>query len=148
MAAKVNIVLDDDVKKELESLVEAGLRSRVINAALRKELAIIRRRPKAGSGVGATSRSRRGCGSRRFRSSNCSRLLEKVILASKIHFRPMKSWPGSLQQFRSGIFQPWDVIPQNIMTAVLLCFWPTSTFELNRSPPYAGCAALRQGLPR
>jgi Arc/MetJ-type ribon-helix-helix transcriptional regulator len=42
--AKVNIVLDDDVKRELESLVGAGMRSRVINAALRKELAMIRRR--------------------------------------------------------------------------------------------------------
>jgi Arc/MetJ-type ribon-helix-helix transcriptional regulator len=44
MASKVNIVLDDDVKKELEDLVEAGSRSRVINTALRKELASIRRR--------------------------------------------------------------------------------------------------------
>ena len=38
MASKVNIVLDDDVKSELEGLVEAGQRSRVINNALRKEL--------------------------------------------------------------------------------------------------------------
>ena len=44
MATKVNIVLDDDVKRELETLVEAGMRSRVINAALRKELISIRRR--------------------------------------------------------------------------------------------------------
>ena len=44
MASKVNIVLDDDLKLELESLVEAGLRSRVINTALRKELMLIRRR--------------------------------------------------------------------------------------------------------
>ena len=44
MASKVNIVLDDDVKRELESLVESGLRSRVINSALRKELMAIRRR--------------------------------------------------------------------------------------------------------
>jgi Arc/MetJ-type ribon-helix-helix transcriptional regulator len=44
MASKVNIVLDDDVRKELEDLVELGSRSRVINAALRKELAFIRRR--------------------------------------------------------------------------------------------------------
>lgn len=44
MAAKVNIVLDDDVKQELESLVEAGMRSRVINTALRKELSLMRRR--------------------------------------------------------------------------------------------------------
>ena len=44
MASKVNIVLDDDVKSEIESLVESGLRSRVINTALRKELMLIRRR--------------------------------------------------------------------------------------------------------
>ena len=43
MAIKVNIVLDDDVKSELDSLVEAGSRSRVINNALRKELMQIRR---------------------------------------------------------------------------------------------------------
>ena len=40
---KLNIVLDDDVKHELDSLIEAGMRSRVINAALRRELALIRR---------------------------------------------------------------------------------------------------------
>ena len=44
MAAKVNFVLDDDVKSELEDLVESGLRSRVINNALRKELLSIRMR--------------------------------------------------------------------------------------------------------
>jgi Arc/MetJ-type ribon-helix-helix transcriptional regulator len=44
MARKVNIVLDDDVKSDLDELVDAGLRSRVINDALRKELALIRRR--------------------------------------------------------------------------------------------------------
>ena len=44
MAVKVNIVLDDDIKRELDSLVEAGMRSRVINTALRKELTAIRRR--------------------------------------------------------------------------------------------------------
>ena len=44
MPSKVNIVLDDDVKAELEVLIESGLRSRVINNALRKELMQIRRR--------------------------------------------------------------------------------------------------------
>lgn len=44
MPSKVNIVLDDDVKAELDRVVEAGLRSRVINTALRKELLQIRRR--------------------------------------------------------------------------------------------------------
>jgi hypothetical protein len=44
MPSKVNIVLDDDVKRDLESLVESGMRSRIINTALRKELTLIRRR--------------------------------------------------------------------------------------------------------
>lgn len=43
MSTKVNIVLDDDVKSELERLVESGMRSRVINKALRQELQSIRR---------------------------------------------------------------------------------------------------------
>ena len=43
MATKVNIVLDDDVKAELETLVKSGRRSRVINTALRKELLAMRR---------------------------------------------------------------------------------------------------------
>ena len=44
MATKVNIVLDDDVKADLDRLVSAGKRSRVINIALRRELDTIRRR--------------------------------------------------------------------------------------------------------
>lgn len=44
MATKINIVLDDDVKAELDQMVESGLRSRVINEALRKELLLLRRR--------------------------------------------------------------------------------------------------------
>jgi len=44
MPTKVNIVLDDDVKSELERLVESGMRSRIINKALRQELQSIRRR--------------------------------------------------------------------------------------------------------
>lgn len=44
MPTKVNIVLDDDVKADLDRLVESGLRSRVVNQALRKEILAIRRR--------------------------------------------------------------------------------------------------------
>jgi hypothetical protein len=40
---KVNVVLDDDVKADLDRLVESGLRSRVVNRALRKEILAIRR---------------------------------------------------------------------------------------------------------
>jgi Arc/MetJ-type ribon-helix-helix transcriptional regulator len=43
MPVKVNFVLDEDVKSELEALVEKGGRSRVINEALRRELSRIRR---------------------------------------------------------------------------------------------------------
>jgi predicted transcriptional regulator len=41
---KVNIVLDDDVKADLDRLVESGMRSRVVNQALRREILAIRRR--------------------------------------------------------------------------------------------------------
>lgn len=43
MAVKVNFVLDEDVKGELDRLVASGMRSRVINEALRKELLGIKR---------------------------------------------------------------------------------------------------------
>ena len=44
MPTKVNIVLDDDVKADLDRLVDSGKRSRVINSALRREIQLIRRR--------------------------------------------------------------------------------------------------------
>jgi predicted transcriptional regulator len=44
MPTKVNVVLDDDVKLELDRLVESGKRSRVINRALRSEIQRLRRR--------------------------------------------------------------------------------------------------------
>ena len=44
MPTKVNIVLDDDVKADLDRLVDSGKRSRVINAALRREIQLMRRR--------------------------------------------------------------------------------------------------------
>jgi len=43
MAVKVNFVLDEDVKNDLDRLVESGMRSRIINEALRKELLLIKR---------------------------------------------------------------------------------------------------------
>jgi Arc/MetJ-type ribon-helix-helix transcriptional regulator len=43
MAVKVDFVLDDDVKNDLDRLVESGRRSRIINEALRKELLQIKR---------------------------------------------------------------------------------------------------------
>ena len=43
MPTKVNIVLDDDVKADLDRLVESGRRSRVINEALRRELRLMQR---------------------------------------------------------------------------------------------------------
>lgn len=44
MPTKVNIVLDDDVKADLDRLVVSGMRSRVVNNALRREIQAIRRR--------------------------------------------------------------------------------------------------------
>jgi len=44
MGVKVNFVLDDDVKNDLDRLVESGARSRIINEALRKELLQIKRK--------------------------------------------------------------------------------------------------------
>jgi Arc/MetJ-type ribon-helix-helix transcriptional regulator len=40
---RLNFVIDDDVCKDLEKLVPSGKRSQVVNAALRKELEMIRR---------------------------------------------------------------------------------------------------------
>lgn len=44
MPTKVNVVLDDDVKADLDRLIDSGKRSRVINNALRREMDLIRRR--------------------------------------------------------------------------------------------------------
>jgi Arc/MetJ-type ribon-helix-helix transcriptional regulator len=44
LPTKVNIVLDDDVKADLDRLVESGKRSRVINSALRREIQLMSRR--------------------------------------------------------------------------------------------------------
>ena len=44
MPTKVNVVLDDDVKADLDRLVDSGRRSRVINNALRREIRLISRR--------------------------------------------------------------------------------------------------------
>jgi Arc/MetJ-type ribon-helix-helix transcriptional regulator len=44
MPTKVNVVLDDDVKADLDRLVESGKRSRVINNALRREIQLMSRR--------------------------------------------------------------------------------------------------------
>ncbi len=44
MPTKVNIVLDDDVKADLDRLVKSGKRSRVINSALRREIQLMSRR--------------------------------------------------------------------------------------------------------
>lgn len=47
MPTKVNFVLDDDVKAELDRLVKKGMRSRIINDALRRELQKVRRQAAA-----------------------------------------------------------------------------------------------------
>lgn len=44
MTVKVNLVLDDEVKEALDSLIPAGERSRFANEALRGQLALVRQR--------------------------------------------------------------------------------------------------------
>ncbi len=44
MAAKVNLVLDDEVKEALDDLIPAGERSRFANEVLRAQLTLVRRR--------------------------------------------------------------------------------------------------------
>jgi predicted transcriptional regulator len=44
MATKVNLVLDDEVKEQLDHLIPAGERSRFANEALRSQLALVRQR--------------------------------------------------------------------------------------------------------
>ena len=41
---KINFLIDNDVAREMENLVPAGKRSKVVNEALRRELELIRRR--------------------------------------------------------------------------------------------------------
>lgn len=43
-AKKMLFILDEDVRRELESLIPPGKRSRVVNDALRKELLSLRRK--------------------------------------------------------------------------------------------------------
>ncbi len=41
---KINFMINDDIRKEFEELVPPGVRSRVVNEALRKELIAIKRK--------------------------------------------------------------------------------------------------------
>jgi hypothetical protein len=41
---KINFIIDKDVAQEMENLVPSGKRSKVVNAALRKELELIKRK--------------------------------------------------------------------------------------------------------
>jgi Arc/MetJ-type ribon-helix-helix transcriptional regulator len=41
---KINFLIDKDVAQEMENLVPSGKRSKVVNAALRKELELIKRK--------------------------------------------------------------------------------------------------------
>jgi len=43
-AKKLNFVIEEDIRRELERLIPAGKRSVVVNNALRKELETIRRK--------------------------------------------------------------------------------------------------------
>jgi len=41
---KLNFLIEEDISRDLESLVPSGQRSKVVNQALRKELELIRRK--------------------------------------------------------------------------------------------------------
>lgn len=41
---KINFLIDNDVAREMECLVPAGKRSKIVNEALRRELELIKRR--------------------------------------------------------------------------------------------------------
>ena len=41
---KPNFLIEEDISRDLDNLVPAGQRSKVVNAALRKELELIRRK--------------------------------------------------------------------------------------------------------
>jgi len=43
-AKKVNFMINDDIRKEFEKLVPPGVRSKVVNEALKKELIAIKRK--------------------------------------------------------------------------------------------------------
>jgi hypothetical protein len=43
-AKKINFMINDDIRKEFEELVPPGIRSKVVNEALKKELISIRRK--------------------------------------------------------------------------------------------------------
>ena len=43
-AKKINFMINEAVRKEFETLVPSGERSRIVNEAIRKELELIRRR--------------------------------------------------------------------------------------------------------
>jgi hypothetical protein len=45
---KINFLIDSDLVEEMEGLVPAGKRSRVVNDALRKELELIKRKSAVG----------------------------------------------------------------------------------------------------
>lgn len=57
-AKKMLFVLDEEVKKELEDLIPAGQRSRVINEALRKELLLLKRKKATEELLDIASRTR------------------------------------------------------------------------------------------
>lgn len=43
-AKKINFMIEDEVRKELETLIPSGQRSRIVNEALKKELERIRKK--------------------------------------------------------------------------------------------------------
>jgi hypothetical protein len=58
-AKKLNFIIEEDICRELESLIPAGKRSFVVNNALRKELETIRRKKSVEKLISLSSKGKR-----------------------------------------------------------------------------------------
>ena len=58
-ARKLNFLIEESVCRDLEELIPAGKRSKVVNEALRRELELIRRRKAVADLLAASSRGKR-----------------------------------------------------------------------------------------
>ena len=56
---KINFLIDNDVAREMEDLVPAGKRSKVVNEALRRQLELMRRKSAASNLLSESAHGRR-----------------------------------------------------------------------------------------
>jgi hypothetical protein len=58
-AKKINFIIDDDVQRDMETLIPTGKRTKIINEALRRELDMIRRKAVVEKILAAPDQSKR-----------------------------------------------------------------------------------------